>query len=44
MIEDIRKLDALYEELMWDPSDELIFSHENGRVVIYNKTQEDEVD
>jgi len=40
LIEDIQKLDALYEELCWDPDDELVFIHENGRVVIYNKTQE----
>jgi len=44
LIEDIQKLDALYEELCWDPDDNLIFTHENGRVVIYNKTQEDKVD
>ena len=44
LIEDIQKLDALYEELMWAPSDELIFTHENGRVVIYNKTQEAKVE
>ena len=44
LIEDIQKLDALYEELCWDPDDNLIFTHENGRVVIYNKSQEDKVD
>ena len=44
LIEDIQKLDTLYEELLWDPTDELIFTHENGRVVIYNKTQEERVD
>jgi hypothetical protein len=38
--EDIVKLNALYEELCWGHDDELVFSHENGRVVIYNKTQE----
>lgn len=40
LIEDITKLDALYEELLWGHDDELVFTHENGRVVIYNKTQE----
>jgi len=39
--EDINKLDALYQELCWEPDDELIFTHENGRVVIFNKTLED---
>ena len=42
---DIQKLDDLYEELLWDPDDELQFSIEylkgNGRVVITNKTQEE---
>ena len=42
--EDIQKLDDLYEELLWDPDDELQFNIEylkgNGRVVITNKTQE----
>jgi hypothetical protein len=34
----------LYEdmekELCWGHDDELVFSHENGRVIIYNKTME----
>ena len=42
---DVQKLDDLYEELLWDPDDELQFSIEylkgNGRVVITNKTQEE---
>jgi len=38
--EDMRKLNALYEELCWGHDDELVFTHENGRVIIYNKTQE----
>ena len=38
--EDIAKLDALYQELCWEPDDELDFTHEDGRVVIYNKTLE----
>jgi len=40
LYEDMEKLDALYSELCWGHDDELIFTHENGRVVIYNKTQE----
>ena len=38
--EDLRRLNALYEELCWGHEDELVFTHENGRVVIFNKTQE----
>ena len=41
LFEDIQKLDSLYEELCWAYDDELVFTHENGRVVIYNKTQQD---
>ena len=39
--EDIQKLDDLYEELLWDPDDELQFTHDGKRVIIINKTQED---
>ena len=38
--DDMATLNALYEELMWDPDDELIFTRENGRIVIINKTLE----
>ena len=38
--EDIQKLDDLYEELLWDPEDELQFTHDGKRVIIINKTQE----
>jgi len=38
LYEDMEKLNALYEELCWAHDDELVFTHENGRVVIYNKT------
>ena len=37
---DMEKLNALYEELCWDPDDELVFTHENGQVIIYNKTRD----
>ena len=40
LYEDMEKLNALYEELCWGHDDELVFSHENGRVIIYNKTKE----
>ena len=38
--EDIQKLDDLYEELLWNPDDELQFTHDGTRVIIINKTQE----
>ena len=45
--QDIQKLDDLYEELLWDPDDELQFSIEylkgKGRIVITNKTLENGV-
>ena len=40
LYEDMEKLDALFSELCWDPDDELQFTHENGRVIISNKTLE----
>ena len=39
--EDMERLNALYEELMWDHNDHLEFIIENGRIVIINKTHED---
>ena len=38
----MERLNALYEELCWAHGDELVFTHENNRVIIYNKTQEQE--
>ena len=40
--EDIQKLDDLYEELLWDPDDELQFTHDGQKIIITNKTQEKE--
>lgn len=40
LYEDMEKLNALYEELCWGHDDELQFTHEEGRVVIKNITQE----
>ncbi len=40
--DDMSRLNALYEELMWDNNDELEFIIVNNRIVIYNKTQEKE--
>ena len=35
---DIQKLDDMYEELMWHPDDELQFTHDGERIIIYNKS------
>ena len=37
---DMQKLDDLYEELLWDPDDELQFTHDGRKIIITNKTQE----
>ena len=42
LYEDIEKLNALYEELCWAHDDELVFTHDNGRVIIKNKTLEEQ--
>lgn len=36
--EDIQKLDALYSELLWEPDDELIFTHDGEQIIISRKT------
>ena len=38
---DIQKLDDMYEELLWHPDDGLVFTHDGKRIIIYNKTVED---
>ena len=37
---DMEKLNALYEELCWDPDDELKFTIEGDTIVISNVSQE----
>ena len=41
LYDDMRRLNTLYEELMWDYDDVLEFTIENERIVIYNRTQEE---
>ena len=41
LYDDMRRLNALYEELMWSNDDELQFMIENGRIVILNRTHEE---
>ena len=36
---DIQRLDDLYEELLWDPDDELQFTHDGEKIIITNKTR-----
>ena len=38
--EDMRRLNALYEELCWGYDDELVFTHDGKKIIIYNKTKE----
>lgn len=40
LYEDMEKLNALYEELCWDHSDELVFTHDGEEIIIYNKTKQ----
>jgi len=40
LYEDMEKLNALYEELCWDPDDELVFTHNGIEVIVYNKTKQ----
>ena len=40
LYEDMEKLNALYEELCWGHDDELVFTHDGKKVIIYNKTKE----
>ena len=41
MYDDMRRLNALYEELMWSDNDDLEFIIENNRIVILNRTHEE---
>jgi hypothetical protein len=41
LYEDLKKLNALYEELCWGYDDELVFTHDGEEVIIYNKTKQE---
>ena len=43
LYEDMSTLNTLYEELCWGHDDELMFTHENGKIVIINKTLEEKL-
>lgn len=38
LYEDMQKLDDLYEELLWNPDDELQFTHDGSKIIITNKS------
>ena len=40
LYEDMQKLDDMYEELLWHPDDELQFTHDGEKIIITNKTLE----
>ena len=44
--EDMDRLNALYEELMWDTDDVLEFSadYDNDQIIIRNRTREIDID
>ncbi len=40
LYEDMQKLDDLYEELLWDPDDELQFTHDGTKIIVINKSKD----
>ena len=40
--QDIQILDDMYEELLWHPDDELQFTHDGEKIIITNKTLQDQ--
>ena len=41
LYQDMQKLDDMYEELLWYPDDELQFTHDGQKIIITNKTLEE---
>ncbi len=41
LYQDMQKLDDMYEELMWHPDDELQFTRDGQKIIITNKTIEE---
>lgn len=39
LYEDMQTLNDLYEELLWDPDDELQFTHDGEKIIIINQTK-----
>ena len=44
--EDMERLNALYEELMWDNDDvlEFVADYKNDRIIIKNRSRENEIE
>ena len=42
LYEDMQKLNDLFNELCWDPDDELVFTHDGEKILVINKTQSKE--
>tara|TARA_Y100000361_G_scaffold84991_1_gene75369 strand:+ start:500 stop:646 length:147 start_codon:yes stop_codon:yes gene_type:complete len=41
LYEDMEKLNDLFEELLWGHDDELVFTHDGEKIIVYNKTKQD---
>ena len=41
LYDDMERLNVLYEELCWAHDDELVFTHDGEKVIIYNKTKQE---
>ena len=39
LYQDMVTLDSLFQELCWEPSDELIFTHDGENVIIKNRNR-----
>ena len=46
LMEDMDRLNALYEELMWDNDDvlEFVADYKNDRIIIKNRSRENEIE
>ena len=40
LYDDAERLNDLFEELLWDADDELFFTHDGEKVIIYNMTKQ----
>ena len=40
LYEDAEKLNDLFEELLWDADDELLFTHVGEKIIIYNTSKQ----
>ena len=40
LYEDAEKLNDLFEELLWDADDEVLFTHDGEKIIIYNTSKQ----